>query len=116
MGQSNESLIKKLQSAINSNFDAKLLYNKQQFYSNDAKRAITMFVIKQAVWDEKKQRVRSIELFSSTSQIQIVLFLRDYWYECNGWAVPTDNEYWNECKAKYYGKQKSKEEETNGNK
>lgn len=114
MALSNEHLIKKLQGAINSNFDAKLLYNKQQFYSNQMNKALTMFVIKQACWDEKKQRLVNVELFSSTSQIQIVLFLRDYWYECNGWEVPTDNEYWNEQKAKYFNKRKSKEETTNG--
>ena len=30
--------------------------------------------------------------------IQILLFLRDYWFEMNGWDIPTDNEMWNEIK------------------
>ena len=31
----------------------------------------------------------------------MVLFLRDYWYEFNGWEVPNDNEVWNKVKAEY---------------
>ena len=93
--------IKKLQKAININFDYKLLINKTQFYSDKSNKIVEMLVVKKAVWDSDKQKMRNIELFSSTSDVQIVLFLRDLWYELNGWEVPTDNEIWNKAKQKY---------------
>ena len=63
-----------------------------------------MYVLKKAYWDEDKGKNRNIELFSTTSQIQIVLYLRDLWYELNGWEVPTDNETWTKAKASYAAK------------
>lgn len=93
--------IKKLQKAINENFGAKILVNKTQYYSQDADRVLELLVIKKAVWDKEKQRFKNIELFSSASDVQIVLWLRDYWYELNGWEIPTDNETWNKAKQAY---------------
>lgn len=93
--------IKKLQKAINEKFDARLLLNKTQYYSKDTDTVKEMLVIKQAIWDEDRQRFRNIELFSSASDIQIVLWLRDYWYQLNGWEVPIDNEEWNKAKDNY---------------
>ena len=101
---SNSVMIKKLQRAINGR-GAQILYNTTQFYSHDQDRPITLYVIKKAVWDEQKKRNINIELFKSTSQIQIILFLRDMWYELNGWKVPDDNPTWNDIKQKYREKQ-----------
>lgn len=99
--------IKKLQRAINEQFDAKILINKNQYYSKDSERCLELIVIKKAVWDDEKQRYRNVEVFSSASDIQIVLWLRDYWYELNGWEIPTDNEEWNKAKQKYEEKHMS---------
>lgn len=93
--------IRKLQNALNDKFDAKILYNRTQFYSEQAQKPVTLLVIKQVIWDDAKGKGVQEELFSSTSEIQIVLWLRDYWYELNGWEVPTDNQMWNEAKARY---------------
>jgi len=93
--------IKKLQRAINDTYDKKILINKTQFYSEDAKRPLEYYVIKQAVWDENKLKFRNIELFSSASDIQIVKWLRDYWYQLNGWEIPTDDPVWEKAKADY---------------
>ena len=93
-------LIKKLQKAININFDKRILINKTQFYSDKTESIIEMIVIKQAVWDEKKQKIVNIKLFESASDIQILLYMRDYWYQLNGWEIPTDNEYWQDVKRK----------------
>jgi len=101
MPQSNSVMIHKLQQAINQKFGEKILYNKTQFYSDKQDRPVTMYILKKAVWDDDRKRNRNIELFSTTSQIQTVLFLRDLWYELNEWEVPTDNEEWNEAKASY---------------
>ena len=56
--------IKKLQRAINEKFGEKLLINKTQFYSKDSDRPLEVLVIKQAVWNEEKQRFKYTELFS----------------------------------------------------
>lgn len=101
---SNSVNIHKLQTAINGK-GYNVLYSTSQFYSFKQNRPITVYQIRQAVWDDEKQKSKSIELFKSTSQLQILLFLRDMWYEINGWEVPTDNEMWNKAKEKYYEKQ-----------
>lgn len=93
--------IKKLQKAINENFGAKILVNKTQYYSEKADRPLELLSVKQAIWDEDKHKYKNVELFASPSDIQIVLFLRDMWYELNGWEVPTDNEEWNKAKEEY---------------
>ena len=103
MANSNSTMIHKLQSAINSR-GYKLLYNKTQFYSDQQERPVTQYTIKQVVDTDNtatNKKHQYIELFKSCSQIQIVLFLRDFWYEINGWEVPKDNEMWEEAKAKY---------------
>ena len=92
--------IKKLQKAININFDKKILVNKNQFYSDKTKSIIEMIVIKQAVWNEEKHKVVNVKLFESTSDVQIVLYLRDLWFKLNGWDIPTDNDMWNDIKKK----------------
>lgn len=99
MAQSNSTMIHKLQNAINQRGE-RLLYNKQQFYSNDQDRPVTIYYIKKSVWDVEKHRNHNEELFKSCSQIQIVLFLRDYWYMINGWELPTENEMWNDIRSK----------------
>ena len=99
MPSSNITMVKKLQQAINSKGE-KILYTTSQFYSDEQDRPVTIYSIKKAVFDEKRNKNINVELFSSTSLIQIVLFLRDYWYELNGFEIPTDNEEWNNIKRR----------------
>jgi hypothetical protein len=94
---SNSTNIHRLQQAINAK-GGKILYSTSQFYSEQQGRPVTVYHLKTAVYDESKGKNINIELFKSTSQIQIVLFLRDMWFEMNGWEVPTDNEMWNKVK------------------
>lgn len=101
MANSNSTMIKKLQQAINLK-GGKLLYSTTQFYSEQQDRPVTMYIIKQGIYDEEKGKTTSVELFKSYSQIQIVLFLRDMWYEMNGMEVPKDNEKWNKVKEDYH--------------
>jgi hypothetical protein len=91
-------MIHKLQRAINGKGE-KLLYQTSQFFSEDQNRPVTVYHIKKVVWDEKRNRNKNVELFKSTSQIQIVLFLRDYWYTLNNIPLPTDNEKWEKIKG-----------------
>ena len=90
---SNSILIHKLQQALNLRGEM-ILYNTSQFYSTEQDRPVTVYHVKKAVWDEKKGKNINIELFKSTSQIQILLFLRDMWYEVNGWELPEGDEEW----------------------
>ena len=105
---SNSVNIHKLQQALN-HLGHRVLYNTTQFYSEQQDRPVTLYVLKQAVWDSEKQKMRNVELFSSTSQIQIVLFLRDLYLETKGEPIPTDNETWNKAKQKYFDKIREKE-------
>ena len=108
---SNSVNIHRLQQALNQR-GYKVLYNSSQFFSKQQDRPVTVYQLKQAVWDEEKQRTRNIEIFKSTSQIQILLYLRDMWFEANGWEVPTDNEVWNVAKQNYMDKVLDKVKET----
>ena len=94
---SNTVMIHKLQQALNMK-GQKLLYSTSQFYSEQQQRPVTMYHIKQAVYDEATGKNKNMELFKSVSQIQVVLFLRDMWYEVNGWELPNDNPIWNSKK------------------
>lgn len=96
---SNTTLIHKLQQALNTK-GYKILYSTSQFYSDYEDRPVTVYHIKKAVYDEEKGKNVVIELYKSASQIRIVLFLRDLWYEANSWALPTDNKVWNQYKDK----------------
>ena len=78
----------------------KILYSTSQFYSKQQDRPVTMYQIRQAVYDEEVDKYKHIDLYKSTSQIQVVLYLRDLWFEINGWEVPSDNQTWNEIKEK----------------
>ena len=91
-------LIKKLQTAINLKFGERLLVNQTQFYSEDQKRPITIISIRKAIIDEDdpKRKMKSVELYKSCSDTQILLFLRDYWFTLNGWEIPDDGKRGNE--------------------
>ncbi len=95
------TMIKKLQQACNSKYDAKLLINRAQIYSDKAKKPITIISVKKAIYDEKTEKMKNIEIFNTTSEKDVVFFMRDYWYELNGWEVPKDNEEWERAKEKY---------------
>ena len=99
--------IRKLQRALE--FEGELiLISTSQFYSIDKHTLVTRYHVKKQVQNEaNKNKSTQIELFSSCSQIQITLFLRDYLFEVQGKEVPTDNEIWNQIKADYF-KEKNK--------
>lgn len=90
----------KLQKAINNTFDARILISTSQWYSEDRHAPITVYSVKQAITKDNGKQM-NIELFKCYSALQLTLFLRDYWYELNGWEVPTDNQVWEEVKQKY---------------
>lgn len=95
------TLAKKLQTVCNNKFGVRILINTNQWYSLDQDRAVTQYKIMQVVKNDEKGKDISIELFKTYSQVQLVLFLRDFWYELNGWEVPHDNETWENIKNNY---------------
>lgn len=93
--------IKKLQQALQIEGEL-ILITTSQFYSIDKHKIVTRYHIKKQIQSEEKNRSSQVELFSSCSQIQIALFLRDYYYEVKGYEVPHDNPIWEAAKAKYF--------------
>ena len=91
---------RKLQTACKKLFGVKLLLDQRQWYHKDKDTAITVYTLYRVVDADDTKRSK-IKLFQTYSQIQLVLFLRDFWYELNGWEVPTDNEVWEEIKRRY---------------
>lgn len=88
-------LAKRLQTAINQQSGVKLLINTQQWYSDKKERPVTYYIIRQGTGK------RADTLFKTYSQVQMVLWLRDYWYKLNDWEVPMDNTEWEEIKRQY---------------
>lgn len=98
--QTNLAMIRKLQMGINNTFpEERITYNTTQFYSNDQKRMITLYIIKKTIVSDTEKN-QYLTLFKAASQLQVVMFMRDYWYLLNGWELPTDNEVWNEIREK----------------
>lgn len=109
MPSSNSQMLYKLQYALNSK-GMRILCNRSQFYSEQQNRPITIYKISQSVNDEVSGKNRHIELFSTPSEIQAVLFLRNLWYMINNKEIPPTNQMkgaeeferkWNEFYEKF---------------
>lgn len=94
-------MAKRLQGAINKRVEGKLVINTQQWYSEKKSRPITLYILRQEIKKPSGKGKTVTDLFRTYSQIQMLLFLRDYWFELNGWEVPTDNPIWEEVKKRY---------------
>ncbi len=88
---------KKLISALGTK-GIKLTLSTKSFIGREG-NSHDMFSISRAVWDDEKDRYVHTELYKSISPVRIVLFLRDMWYEENGWELPQDQELWNQLRA-----------------
>lgn len=90
---------KRLQTACRKLFGVNLLIQQRQWYSEDKQMAMTYYSVQKVdIVDGKKMQ---IELFRTYSQVQLVLFMRDFWYDLNGWEVPKNNPIWEEAKKRY---------------
>ena len=90
---SNTVMIRKLQQALNGK-GMRITYATSQFYSATQDRPVTVYSIRQAEWEEESKKYINHELYKATSQIQVVLFLRDLWYIVNGKELPKADEKW----------------------
>ena len=82
-------MIYKLQVALNAH-NMRIILSRQQFFSEEQNRPVTIYKVSQSRATDIK--VQHIELFTSASQIQIVLFLRNLWYAYNGNPIPPTNQ------------------------
>ena len=92
---------KKLVQALNSR-GYKLTFSTKQFIGKEG-QPHNMYSISNATWDDEKKRYKHSELYSTTSMVRVVLFLRDMWYEENGWELPDDQEKWNGIRKELRG-------------
>lgn len=104
MPASNLSMIHKLQKGINFK-GGHLLVDRVQFFSKEQNRPITVYKICNTIpvaGTDKAHRKKDV-LFEATSQIQVVLFLRDYWFVMNGKELPVavNNKKWDEIREKH---------------
>ena len=89
MPRSNTDMVYKLQVALNSK-GMRILCNRSQFYSEEQKRPVTIYKVSQSV-PQLSGKNTHVELFSTPSQIQQVLFLRNLWYLINDKEIPPTN-------------------------
>ena len=108
MPHSNSDMIYRLQVALNSK-GMRILCNRSQFYSDEQRRPVTVYKVSQSIPQESGKNTHQ-ELFSSTSQIQCVLFMRNLWYLINNNPIPPTNDIkgaedfqrkWNEFEANW---------------
>ena len=102
MGAGGQSrTIKKLQQALTCEGEL-VLITTSQFWSNDKHKYVTRYHIKKQIPNpDDDNKSTAVELFNSCSQIQVTLFLRDYYYEITGQEIPHDNPIWEEAKARW---------------
>lgn len=98
-----ELTAKKLQTAINMRYNAGITIHKSQKYNERDQKTRNFYSVKQDVWNERKGKMVPQELFSACSILQVVLFLRDYWYILNDWELPNDNPMWNDIRERKLG-------------
>jgi len=89
MPRSNLDMIYRLQVALNSK-NMRIIFARSQFYSEVQQRPVTIYKISQSRPNGNKNL--HVELFSTPSQIQVVLFLRNLWYAYNGNEIPPTNQ------------------------
>ena len=98
MPASNLSMIRKLTLAINTN-GGRVLMDRVQFFSEQEGRPITLYKVCEVV--PKGEGTKKNVLFETASQLQVVLFLRDYWFVMQGKELPAKNNMeWVEIRKK----------------
>ena len=112
MASAHSTTIRRLQTAIRERFGINILLNKNEFYSEQQERIITFYSLKKPIIDDKTGKKQNIELFNSCSTTHIILYLRDMWYELNGWEIPKD-EKWEKTKQVFVENKKVHKKDIN---
>lgn len=93
---------KKLIQALNSR-GYMLTFSTKQFMGREG-QPHNMYSISKAIWNDEKRKYSHSEIYSTTSMVRVVLFLRDMWYKENDWELPTDQEEWNKIREELESK------------
>ena len=83
----------KLRLALNSR-GYNLTISTKQIMGKD-ETLVNLYVVAQAVYDEERRKYYNVDLYTTSSRLRVVFYLRDLWYYENGWELPTDDERWN---------------------
>ena len=85
---------KKLMQAISIKTDRQLMFAMKQIMGREQK-PVTLYIISESVFNPETGKYQNVEVYSSSSMVRIVLYLRDVWYLLNGMELPVDQEKWN---------------------
>ena len=78
--------ISKLQKGINGTGALTVMYNQNQFYSEERHRPVTMHSVKFVTIEDDKHKYT--EVFKTGTQLFVVFFLRNIWFMLNDREVP----------------------------
>ena len=78
----------KLQTGINRTGALKVVYNQNQFYSEEQRKPITIHSIKFVTYDSEKEKNVYTEVFKSGTQLFVVFFLRNVWFTLINREIP----------------------------
>lgn len=79
----------KLQVGINNlNLPFKVVYNQNQFYSEEKRKPINIYSIKFVAYDEEKGKNKYTEVYKSGVQLYMVFFMRNLWYTLTDKEIP----------------------------
>lgn len=90
------SMSKKLMKAINSRGYI-ITHAKREFMAKD-NTIHNMNTLSIVSFNEEKQKYESTPIYSTPSQVRLVMYLRDFWFIINDMELPTDQELW--CKIR----------------
>ena len=69
------ALIRTLQKALVKNFDKRVFIAQEQFYSEDQKRYITMYILQEPVWDEGHIHYTKQQVLKTANQVDVAKYL-----------------------------------------
>lgn len=89
---------KKLMKALNSRGFI-VTYGRREFMGRD-NTIHNMNMLYLLSYNEEKHKYESTPIYSTPSQVRLVMYLRDFWYIIEGKELPTDQELWNKLRQK----------------
>ena len=93
---------RKLINALNSK-GFMLTFNVKEFMGIEG-LTHKYYVLSQAVWNDQRNRYDNNDLYGTISVIRMVRYLRDMWYDYNGWELPMDQPKWNKIREELRAK------------
>lgn len=93
MSASNNKMISKLRNALNLR-GHKIAITKTEVFLQNKVFPSTLYTIKKAEYNAQTGKNKYKELFKTFAEIQVVLYLRDYWYILNNEPLPEADDKW----------------------